>query len=776
MATPDVEADITDPRMRQKVAQEEAETYFYWKTLRHGAGITELWSQPHVGRDISKNEGGGWPLRQQYQRITAMARAYVGSNGPLGFADKMQGNADLLKDILYALHFFHQYRYNERTKNKLGADWIANEISQPLEIASAINLLRPHFTQDFIDKQVATFTHMAPTPLKMYGGAGATTGFNRLYACYAWAHRGLMNDNGEMIAFARDAIADEYMVNNRSKPIVRAGKTSYDGFYEDGSFIQHGAYPYIGIYGRGVLEYFGKLKGLLEQSPWRINDPRSQVFNRWVLEGYAPLFFNGQIVYGSLGRSSGQSWHQNGAVSSEIMNAVAPLIPLADASDTRERLAGVLRTWMIDKQQCAFPQFNQLDMERVSIGSYAILQGILADQGIRHIRPKPGTYVFHNSDYVIHHQPDFAVQLRMFSARTKTHENLHQGTNMRGWYQGEGTLFVYNRDNSRYNDNFWPTIDPCRLPGTTVDTRTRDPLKDGGFSESPWAGGVSLDGFGMASMGLDAVDATLTAKKSWFFLDDQIVCLGADINSSDNRPIETTIENTKLYGEGDNILKVNGRNEPSALGWKTTLKDVKWAHLAGTVPGTDLAWVFPKPADLQAKREARTGTWTDSFKRDKNEAEHIRNYLTLWYDHGDNPTGATYAHIVLPGRTAEQTEQYAEAPEVRILANNADLQAVSYPAQSLTAATVWTDKATTVNGLTVTGRCNVIVIDDGKQVRLAVSDPTQQAESLALTWTDGVSRTVEADPAITVESLKPLRLILDVRKADGRPLRARFAR
>lgn len=31
-------------------------------------------------------------------------------------------------------------------------------------------------------------------------------------------------------------------------------------------------------------------------------------------------------------------------------------------------------------------------------------------------------------------------------------------------------MYVYNDDEVQFNSSYWPTVDPYRLPGTTVDT------------------------------------------------------------------------------------------------------------------------------------------------------------------------------------------------------------------------------------------------------------------------------------------------------------------
>lgn len=773
------QADLSDPVQAQKIAEQEASAYFYWKTMKFDAERRQLWNSPSVPFREGNNDGGGWPLTKQYGYLLAMTRSYVGSNAPLGFASKMQGNPQLRQDILEGLKFYYEHRFNEKTVNKMGADWIGNEISNPQMISTMICLLYPHVSKEFIAQQTATFEKMAPTPLKMYGGAGTTTGFNRLYACYAYALRGLMENNAKKIELARQSISPEFEVLIRAKPMVRPnGKTSYDGFYADGSFIQHGELPYIGIYGGGVLTNYASIKELLNGSPWEINDPKAQIFNQWVTKGYAPLFYGGDIMYGSLGRSAGQSWHQDGAVSSRVIDAVAQMVPLAKSPAERQELSAILKAWIIDKEQSAFPQYNKLVASRISLPAYVVLTDIKKDASIKPQRPVPGSYMFHNTDMLVHQQADFAAQLRMFSTRIRTHEDINEGTNRLGWYQGSGSLFVYTRDNSRYNDNFWATVNPYRLPGTTVDTRDREVegSKNGELSQSPWAGGAELDGLGVASMGLMEPKTTLAAQKSWFFLDGQIVCLGSQIKSTDNRMIETIVENVKLNGAGGNAFVVNGQQQPTDLVWKADLKDVRWAHLAGPVANSDMGWVFPQAATLQAVREARTGAWVRWFKKDET-VPHTRNYLTMWYDHGANPTGASYAYIILPGRNSAQTQEYAQKPEAEILANTAELQAVRYAKRSAVAASVWTDAPTAVGEATVTGKCNIIISDDGKQLRLAVSDPTQlNVSSIRVAFKHGVSETVKADEGVKIESSNPLVLTIQMKESDGKTFRARFAR
>lgn len=775
IVTADVKLD--DPRLADFVAQADAETYLQWKTMQKQPGMVSLWADLPInqGKPIEKNEGGGWPLVRTFDRVADMARAYVGCNAQLGFADKMQGNPELLKDILFALEWLYQNRYNERSINKLGAEWIGMEISIPRAITTTLLLLRPHVTQELIDKQVKAITTINKGPDRFYGNF-VSTGANRLLGAHAYALRSILTKDAKALGQVNKLIEDEYALNARSNPLVRSGgKVSADGYYADGSFIQHGTLPYIGIYGRALLERYGAIQSLLAGSPWAINDPRARIYYDWVYRGYAPLFFNGEIMYGSLGRSTGQSWHQNGTVSTEIMNALVPLVPAAPPED-RAKLSSILKTWLVAKQNAAFPQFSQLDFRKLTPESYAMLTSIRNDPSLGLIPPPMGTTVFYNTDYVVHHQPEWAMQLRMFSTRIITHEDINEGTNRFGWYQGEGALFLYDHDNSRYNDNFWATVDPYRLPGTTVDKRDREAAgsKNGELSTSPWAGGVSLDGFGLASMLLQEPGTTLTAKKSWFFIGDQVVCLGSDISSTDNQTVETIVDNTKLFGDATNVLTVNGNAQPATLGWEGTIPGVRWVHLAGNTPKSDVAWVFPEPSNLKAKREQRTGNWQASFKNDADGAEHTRVFSTIWFDHGANPSGARYAYVLLPGRSAAQAEAYAGDMPVKIIQQDSTIHAVAAPGQNLIAANFWA--AGKAAGVTASAPCAVLVKADAGQISISVSDPTQLAKQVELSLGDNAARALEIDERIKVESTQPLRITVNLEKADGKPIVARFAR
>ncbi|MCB6144135.1 hypothetical protein LI288_14100, partial [Lachnospira pectinoschiza] len=122
----------------------------------------------------------------------------------------------------------------------------------------------------------------------------------------------------------------------------------------------------------------------------------------------------------------------------------------------------------------------------------------------------------------------------------------------------DGMFYLYNNDGVQFGNSYWPTVDPYRLPGTTVDTVA---LQDENSSfttvTSPetWVGGAAAENQAVMGMALNkqgtknngtVLPMNLRAKKSWFVLEDQTIALGAEISGDTTASIETVVDNRLL--------------------------------------------------------------------------------------------------------------------------------------------------------------------------------------------------------------------------------------
>lgn len=62
----------------------------------------------------------------------------------------------------------------------------------------------------------------------------------------------------------------------------------------------------------------------------------------------------------------------------------------------------------------------------------------------------------------------------------------------------------------------------------------------------------------------------------------------------------------------------------------------------------------------------------------------------LTVDHGTNPQDETYSYVLLPGKNADEMAEFAENPEIKVLANTSSVQAVENTAYGVSGYNFWT--------------------------------------------------------------------------------------
>ena len=739
--------DLTDPAVASSVSRLSSLANSHWSTMDKSPIRAFLWA------DLASTTDTGH-ITENYERLKSMALAYATPGSIL------KGNASLKADIVRGLDWMYANRYNETTP--MHDEWFHLEIGAPAELVDTTALMFDELSATQVAsymRAVDKFTPSAATPATG-GTVWSFTAANRMWKIHIVTIRGIIvKDSAKLIA-ARDAFSDLFIYVKRG-----------DGYYADGSFIQHRGHPYTGGYGASLLGRLAPVLALLNGpnrdsasgSSWKVTDPNIANLYRLVFAALEPVIYRGGVMAMVQGREISRKSASEHVIGHGMMNNILLISQFAPAADAA-RMRSMLKYWAGADTALDF-------VGTAPLGLKGAVRQLMADPTVKPRGELIGNFVFAGMDRVVHLAPGFGLGLSMSSSRVFTYESIH-GENVNGWHTGEGMLYLYNSDLTQFDDDFWPTVDPHRLPGTTIDvSQVREPAS--GQSEAPattWVGGASLGAYGAAGMKLRAWGSTLTAKKSWFMFDREVVCLGSDICSGDSRPIETIVENRLLHGGGDTTLTVDGTRRTGALSVSEDMRDVTWAHLAGQTEGADIGYFFPAPATLYGLREARSGVWNETTK------SVSRNYLTLWLSHGTNPAGATYSYVLLPGYSAAQVSDYAKHPRVEVLANSDRIQAVRVDSLGLTAANFWSDGRSAIGIVTVDRMASVLLQAKGAFWDVAVSDPTQ-VNNTAITMELAASalKLVRADSGVAVDRLSPtVRLTFRVAGAAGQTFHARF--
>ncbi|RII18372.1 Xanthan lyase precursor [Streptomyces sp. YIM 130001] len=678
-------------------------------------------------------ESYGYSARMQesFSRLRTMAEAYHQQGTGL------TGDAALKEAVLTGLDHLHEDVYHQ--SGEPFGNWYNFQIGAPQALLDTAVL----FYDDLSAEQIAGYcaavdTYLPDSAVEEY--TGTSTGANRVDLCRGLILRGIVGGSAEKIALGATALTPVF-------PYVTKG----DGFYDDGSFLQHTNVPYIGGYGSVLHDGLGRLFALLRGSTWEIDAPDRQLFLDTVEMAVAPFIHNGLMMdnVSSRGISRGliasdpyQLAQDDHTRAHSVMSSIL-LVGQGASAEELGRWQSMVKGWL--QRDTYGPALKN---PKLNLVSTARLKALYDDDTVK-AAPEPAEHrVFHQMDRVTHRRRDWAASVSMASQRI-THYEFGNQEHARGWHTGSGWLSWWGDDHGlgQYSDAYWPTVDPYRLPGITV---SRKELPDGfggdwgnPVPDTSWVGGTGDGEFGTTGQHLQGVDSTMRARKSWFWLDDCVVCLGSDIASSDGAAVETVIDNRNLGESGTEALTLNGRPQPSRQGWSTTREPVRWARIAGHA-----GYVFPGGTRLVALREERTGAWKD-INAGSSPKEFTRRYLTLWQDHGTDPEGAGYAYILMPGASELRTAARAlDTRWLEILADGAEQHGIRVPSLGFTGVNFW--QPGTVGKVTASAPVSVQIRErrDGTAV-ICVSDPSRTVENLTLRWKQRVKSVVSKPTSVT---------------------------
>ena len=716
-------------------------------------------------------------FRVSFKKVLSMCKAYAAEGGAL------YQNQDMLKDITNILDFLCGSCYTAKSQTD---NWWTWEIGIPKDLIPALILIYDGLTEEQVMAYTETLYFFQPDPFhegvintaSTHGqGYREAQGANIIDCSTTAVGLGALREDNELEYLGMLASSQTFVIQNVEDSAQIAANGYNSGFYPDGSYLDHIKVPYLGAYGIEFMKGGAKIPSLLAGTPWKYPEQVQDNLESYIVEGFGNGMYQGMMLDCLKGRSVSRPASSNQAAGREAMMIILQIVD-SFSQEAKETTLSALKAWLEEDE--GFID-SLVGAENMAIKKKA--KEILEDTSIQsNVAPIHKSYPL--MDRAVHRTEDYLFALSMYSERIQNTEIMND-ENRFGWHQNNGMTYIYDEDN-QYTENYWNTVNPLRLPGTTVvpvNIGTGKPdgsgfAQGGDFcSKESWVGGTSIGNYGVSGMSFSgetqgiAGDAPvsyapdLKGKKSWFMFDDEIVCLGAGItNKNMELPVETTIENKKLRKDGSNQLLVNGEKteipvkeanvkelvERTADVSGTSFEQVNWAHLEGN-QSVGTGYYFPEEnTEIQVRRGQTTGSWKDvgTF-----EGESTENYLEMWVDHGQNPENASYSYVLLPETSAEETENYAQAPKVTILENSSEVQAVRHETLKITGINFWQEQGGSIDGIT-SDKAASVMLQETEQgtVKVSVSDPTMKNKgNIQLTLEEEIADCVQLDENVTCE-------------------------
>ncbi|WP_236733210.1 polysaccharide lyase family 8 super-sandwich domain-containing protein, partial [Aliivibrio fischeri] len=236
-----------------------------------------------------------------------------------------------------------------------------------------------------------------------------------------------------------------------------------------------------------------------------------------------------------------------------------------------------------------------------------------------------------------------------------------------------------------------------------------------------WVGSTSLNNYGIAGMQFYNWSDTLSAYKSWFMFDNEVVMLGSNIKDQSNGNNITTIENRKRLT--DTQLFIDG-TEQAALPYQGA--PTTFSIRNKTLANSDLSYVMLTPKTISISQNDVDGNWSDigNSKGDVSDS-----YLQATLTQVDQ---ADYQYALLPNQNNDAVQNYAQHPDVTVLRQDEQAHAVQENTLNIIAANNW--KSSPVNitdNITLNSMMGFMIKEESSNTfTVAVSEPIQTIDSV----------------------------------------------
>ena len=330
----------------------------------------------------------------------------------------------------------------------------------------------------------------------------------------------------------------------------------------------------------------------------------------------------------------------------------------------------------------------------------------------------------------VHRRDKWSVSVRGHSRYLWASEQ-YLGANLYGRYLAHGQLQVMGagdpvtQTSSGFVQQGW---DWNRFPGTTIINLPIDDLRadirnvdqfsgyeEMLFSDEAFAGGVHADNkngvYAFILHEHDKYQGSLRARKSYFFFDDIIVCLGSGIeNTNEERPTETVLFQNHV-SKNDPTLIIDGevfsnddKQFETQSSWMMDNKGNGYLLPSGII--------YVKQS-LQHSRD------------ESSEKPTKGNFATAVIEHGTAPVDASYHYCVLPSTTVEVIKEEAQKQSYQVLSQSPQKHVVYNKASNETGYVFYEAAKNNTEGLIKNTNmpCIAMSQQDEDELELSLANP-----------------------------------------------------
>ncbi len=586
-------------------------------------------------------------ITKTYRRLEQFAQVLDNKSS------KYYQNYDLAVKLKQGMEYLYKHVYNEQ--KEIVGNWWDYEIGTPRAVVDVLAYANAYFTQEEINRYIKPIDKFVADPTVIRSTTTIpvpAVGGNQTDLSKVTILSGALKQDSARIQEGVDGLLTVL-------EFVKEGQ----GFYRDGSFIDHTDVAYTGAYGNVLMDGFSQILPMIANTSFALPAEKTAILYEWIDRAYFPIVLNGELMDMTRGRSISRASAESHAAAIEALRGVVRIAQASDEAQKMHLLSAV--KGRIGEDTFYVPYQNLKSYTDISL-----FEKLLNDDTIPAVKPETFLHSFHNMDKFVYNNAEnhFAIALSMYSDRTQNYEDMNN-ENRHGWYTSDGMVYLYNNDLTHYSEGYWPTVDPYKMPGTTELVTAREDGSGQVNLPSRFVGASKFDEKNAAvAMDFTNYNEELSARKAWFIFGDKIVMLTTNIQNKSSDASVTTIENRKLVPDKNTKIYVNGEEMTAD---KVTNSAVDTFYLETADPNQRIGYAFLTPLSLDIEKQARTHSWSE-INYGQPSDPITNTFVTA--THTTQQNGENLAYILVPNQDLASLNEARTS--VKVVVQNNDLQVV----------------------------------------------------------------------------------------------------
>ena len=506
---------------------------------------------------------------------------------------KYYGNTQLLNTILLGIN-----RWLQEPPQAKNYWW--NAIGVPGYMGEVYILMEKELDDSLKIKGVELMkVGVKPTHYEYHGIA---TGQNLFWIANAHLYASCISNDLEGCKRAFKSVSNEIVI------------TEKEGIQADFSFYQHGDQNYTFGYGKGFSSMGVRFFYLANNTSFQFSQDKIDIISHYILDGQQWMSRYYYLEYTAMGREIARNGGGPGGM----------LISLQ---------------WMKEIDTANAAKYQSFYNRLTNVRSESSLIG---------------NKYFWRSDLMVHQRKDYYFSLKTTSNRILSSES-GNGENIKGFFQGNGTYYLI-RKGDEYKDIF-PIWNWRKIPGSLIAQKAA-PLPlfnwgNGARGETSFVYGISDSLYGCFAYDYDK--DKVTARRSWFLFDHEIICLANSINGDS---LSQSINQCLLKGE------VWSENNSFKNGYAQ-----KYFH------DSIGYYIDSNNYSIEVKTGLQKGSWKEINLTSSGDTIS-KKVFSLGIQLGNKVVNASLAYAIVPSIALGDFKKYSFREHISILKNERSLQAV----------------------------------------------------------------------------------------------------